>query len=75
MTNYERIKSMSKEEFAQWLQGLTQDETVDISCYGCCNYGTHHYEECDGGCDRCYFYGIGEDIMKYLDKEENKNDN
>lgn len=48
MNNYEKIKAMSIEELASFLDSLQDDERDDhisIGCNRCCNYNTHHYPD------------------------------
>lgn len=70
MTNYERIKLMNKKELANFLYTLLdENEYTDIGCFDCCNYGTHHFLDCSGSCYGCENYDIGDDVMKWLEKE------
>ncbi|MBR6613202.1 MAG: hypothetical protein IKK84_00355 [Clostridia bacterium] len=73
MTNGDRIRQMSNEELASFLSKL-QAEECDISCYGCMFVGTHHADPDDEQyhCGNCYFNDIGEDVEKWLNKEEEK---
>lgn len=74
-TNFERIKDMSIEEMAAFLKSMVDDnETHEVGCYGCINYGTHHSDprnkenglyECEG----CYCEGVGHDLVKWLERE------
>lgn len=53
MTNYERIVNMSKEELADWLDSISNEDRSDwdpIGCSGCIDKDTHHYPECCEGC-------------------------
>lgn len=75
MTNYERIKNMSVEEMAEFIKTMVDDdETHDVACYGCINYGTHHSDIKNKGtclyeCDSCYCEGVGHDLVKWLNLE------
>lgn len=75
ITNFDRIKAMNVEELAQFLKTMVDDnETHEVACYGCINYGTHHSDpknkenglyECEG----CSCEGIGHDLVKWLNSE------
>ena len=75
MTNYERIKNMSVEEMAKFLKSMVDDnETHEVACYGCINYGTHHSDPQNKGtnlyeCEGCYCECIGHDLVKWLNSE------
>ena len=75
MTNYERTKNMSVEEMAKFLKSMVDDnETHEVACYGCINYGTHHSDPQNKGtniyeCEGCYCEGIGHDLVKWLNLE------
>ena len=75
MTNYERIKNMSVDEMAEFLKSMVdENETHEVACYGCINYGTHHSNPKNNGtnlyeCDGCSCEGIGHDIVKWLESE------
>ena len=75
MTNYERITNMSVEEMAKFLKSMVDDnETHEVACYGCINYGTHHSDPQNKGtnlyeCEGCYCEGIGHDLVKWLNLE------
>jgi hypothetical protein len=54
MTNFEKIKSMTLEELAEWLDVQHNQDRLDwdsIGCYHCINYGTHHYPNDCGDCE------------------------
>ena len=74
MTNFERIKRMSVEEMAAFLKSMVdENETHEIACYGCINYGTHHSKPENKGtnlyeCEGCTCDGIGHDLIKWLNK-------
>ena len=80
LTNYQKIKMMSVEEMADFLESMVdENRTHDVGCYGCINYGTHHSDpenketglyECDG----CDCEGVGHDLVKWLNKEVSEND-
>ena len=71
MTNGDRIRQMSNEELAVFLSDL-QAGKYGISCYDCIYVGTHHANPDDEQyeCEGCYFEDIGEDMCKWLNKEE-----
>lgn len=75
MTNLERIKSMSVDEMAKFLKSMVDgDETHEVGCYGCINYGTHHSDPQNKGthlyeCEGCYCEGIGHDLVMWLERE------
>ena len=69
-TNYDKIKNMGIEEMAQFITSLVDGENQhNIGCYGCINYGTHHFY--DGDCENepCANFPIGLDVKKYLKTE------
>lgn len=66
MTNYEKIKAMTVEELAEWIDKQNSDDRDDwspLSCYHCINYGTHHYPK---DCRDCVWLG---GIQKWLERE------
>jgi hypothetical protein len=66
MTNYEKIKSMSLEEMAEWIDRQYDQEREDwfsLGCYNCINYGTHH---CPKDCGECEWLG---GIKQWLQQE------
>lgn len=75
MTNFEKIKNMTIEEMAKFLESMLNGENNhNVACYDCINYGTHHSDpknkknglyECEG----CDSEGIGLDLVKWLKKE------
>lgn len=75
MTNYERIKNMSIEEMEDFLKSMVdENETHEVACYGCINYGTHHSDPKNKGtnlyeCESCSCEGIGHDLVKWLESE------
>ena len=75
MTNFERIKAMTVEEMAIFLKSMVdENETHDVACYGCINYGTHHADPAnkENGlyeCEGCDNEGIGLDLVKWLERE------
>lgn len=75
LTNYDRIRNMSVEEMAKFLESLLNGENNhNVACYGCMNYGTHHSdpENKKNGlyeCGDCYNEGVGLDLVKWLNKE------
>lgn len=75
-TNYERIKAMSVEEMAEFLQKTFDENKENFGCYGCMHYETHHYpDDCktrENG-KPCYWLSIEGNIKKWL-KSEADND-
>ena len=73
MTNGDRIRQMSNEELAKFLLNLQLGDDA-VNCEGCIYYKTHHYDPADKQymCEECYYKDIGEDVSKWLDKEEEK---
>lgn len=75
MTKFDRIKSMSIEEMATFLQCLVDDTlTHEVACYGCINYGTHHSDPENKGtnlyeCEGCECEGIGLYLVAWLNLE------
>ena len=75
MTNFDRIKSMSVGEMAEFIQTMVDDNKVhDVGCWCCINYGTHHSDPENKGtylyeCDGCENEGIGLDIVAWLNSE------
>lgn len=68
MTNFEKIKNMTIEELAEFLRNcISDDETHNIGCYQCINYGTHHWR--DGECKDCEYFNVGLDVKKWLGLE------
>ena len=54
MNNSEKIRNMSDEELAEWLDQICNREREGfegIGCYDCINYRTHHYPKDCGGCE------------------------
>ena len=50
---------------------VDENETHEVACYGCINYGTHHSDPKNKGtnlydCEGCSCEGIGHDIVKWL---------
>ena len=72
MTIFEQIKEFSVDEMTQFIRNMVdEDETHEVACYGCINYGTHHSDpEYKGtnlySCDGCDCEGIGLDIKAWL---------
>lgn len=72
MTIFEKIKSFTVEEMAQFIRLMVDDnEVAEVACYGCINYGTHHSDPKNKGtnlyeCDGCMNEGVGYDIVKWL---------
>ena len=50
MTNGEKIRQMTDEELADWLDRMFNEAREDwepVGCYNCINYGTHHANPSD----------------------------
>lgn len=75
ITNYDRIKGMNVEQMAAFLKSMVdENETHEVACYGCINYGTHHSDPQNKGtnlyeCEGCSCEGIGHDLVKWLNSE------
>lgn len=75
MNNYIYITTMKPHELAAFLRSCVDpDETPEVGCYGCINYGTHHSDPANKGtnlykCDDCPYEGIGLNIEEWLMKE------
>ena len=75
MTIFEKIKSFSVEEMAEFIRSMVdEDSSHGVACYGCVNYGTHHSDPQNKGtglyeCEGCYCEGIGLDIVKWLNAD------
>ena len=74
MTNADRIRAMSDEELAEFIQNMVDgSNSHNVACYGCINYGTHHSDPANKGtclyeCDGCENEGIGLDVLKWLQR-------
>ena len=72
MTIFEKIKSFSIEEMAEFIRIMVDDsEAHECACYGCINYGTHHSDPKNKGtnlyeCEDCVCEGVGLDLVKWL---------
>ena len=72
MTNADRIRAMSDEELAEFIQNMVDgSNSHNVACYGCINYGTHHSDPANKGtclyeCDGWENEGIGLDVLKWL---------
>lgn len=67
ITNYERIKSMTVEQMAEWLDQILNQDRKDWDepgCYHCVIHGTHHENE--EGCGGCEFWG---GLKQWLERE------
>jgi hypothetical protein len=54
MTNAEKIRNMSDEELAEWLDKISNQDRKDwdsVGCFHCINHGTHHYPKDCGDCE------------------------
>lgn len=75
MTVFEQIKKFSIEEMAEFVRCIMDnDDDVEVACYGCIHYGTHHSDPQNKGtglyeCDGCCWEGIGLDLIKWLNAE------
>lgn len=80
MTVFERIKALNVEEFAEFIRSMVDpDETHEVACYGCINYGTHHSDPANKGtnlyeCEGCPCEGMGLDIVAWLNSETAEKD-
>ena len=72
-TNADRIRSMSDEELADWIDSVLNQDREDWNvpgCYSCINYGTHHSDPQNKGtylyeCAACPHEGSYENGLKY----------
>ena len=63
MTNGDKIRSMTDEELAEWLDRISNQEREDwkpIGCCSCINHNTHHSDKSNigtglYGCNGCEF--------------------
>ena len=58
-TNGDRIRSMTDEELAEWIDKMFnegRDDWEPIGCYSCINYGTHHADKANIGTKEEYLY-------------------
>ena len=71
MTNGDRIRQMSNEDLAKFLQSV-EDGEGNMTCEGCIYAGTHHANPDDEQyeCGGCYWEDIGWYIKDWLNKEE-----
>lgn len=80
MTNADRIRAMSDEELAEFIQNMVDgSNSHNVACYGCINYGTHHSDPANKGtclyeCDGCENEGIGLDVLKWLQQPAEEDD-
>ena len=71
-TNADRIRAMSDEELAEFIQNMVDgSNNHNVACYGCINYGTHHSNPANKGtylyeCEGCTNEGIGLDVLMWL---------
>ena len=71
-TNADRIRSMTDEELAEFIQNMVDgSNSHNVACYGCINYGTHHSDPANKGtylyeCEGCTNEGIGLDVLMWL---------
>jgi hypothetical protein len=72
MTIFEKIKSFSIEEMAEFIRLMVDEsEDAEVACYGCINYGTYHSDPANKGtnlyeCEGCMNEDVGLDIVKWL---------
>ena len=72
VTNADRIRAMSDEELAEFIQNMVDgSNSHNVACYGCINYGTHHSDPANKGtylyeCEGCTNEGIGLDVLMWL---------
>ena len=72
ITNADRIRAMSDEELAEFIQNMVDgSNSHNVACYGCINYGTHHSDPANKGtylyeCDGCENEGIGLNVLDWL---------
>lgn len=75
MTVFERIKQLTVEEMAEFIRSMVdEDESHEVACYGCVNYGTHHSDPKNKGtslyeCEGCCCEGMGLDIVAWLNSK------
>ena len=71
-TNADRIRAMSDEKMAKFIQNMVDgSNSHNVACYGCINYGTHHSDPANKGtylyeCEGCTNEGIGLDVLMWL---------
>lgn len=55
MTNGDKIRSMTNEELAKWIDKQHNQDRDDwdggLGCYNCIDYKTHHYPSDCGDCE------------------------
>ena len=59
MTNADKIRAMTDEELAEWIDKWTNEDREDwdyLGCYKCIYYKTHHYPNDCGDCE--WKYGV-----------------
>ena len=80
MTIFEQIKKFNINEMAEFIRSIVEgDGEVEVACYGCINYGTHHSDPEYKGtnlyeCEGCCWEGIGYDIAAWLNADVCKED-
>ena len=73
-TNADRIRAMSDEKLAEFIQNMVDgSNSHNVACYGCINYGTHHSDPANKGtylyeCEGCTNEGIGLDVLMWLQR-------
>lgn len=80
-TNADRIRAMSDEKMAEFIQNMVDgSNNHNVACYGCINYGTHHSNPANKGtylyeCEGCTNEGIGLDVLMWLQQPAEETDN
>lgn len=67
MNNFEKIKSMTLDEMAEFLIVQFDQFEEHFGCYSCINYGTHHHNPQE--CGDCEYYTCGGNIKQWLQQE------
>ena len=67
MNNFEKIKNMTLDEMAEFLQKQFDEFEEHFGCYSCINYNTHHYNEKE--CKDCEYWECGGSIKQWLQQE------
>lgn len=73
MTNADKIRGMTDEELADWIDGMLNQDRDDWNvpgCYSCINFGTHHSDPQNKGtnlyeCADCPHEGSHENGLKH----------
>lgn len=81
LTNFENIRQMSIDELAKFLTSLLDGNHIhNVGCYHCFNYSINHLDPQYKGanlskCNGCYNEGVGDDLVKWLNKEVRADEN